>query len=808
MCRVSAANPTSIHSAAILYELLAGRPPFLGATVLDTLHLIREREPVPPRHLQPSTPCDLETICLKCLNKEPMHRYATALALAEDLQRFLAGTPIVARRAGPVERLGRLMKRKPAASIAVALFVLLMIVALMAIWTTDQQRQRLSAAALVDSVATADVLALPEMMGRIQAQGSSILPQVRAALAVAAPPESKWVNLAIAELVADPTAACDRLLEYLPTARPAEIALLVQTLATRPDVVAERVWPMLLDDSVTDEPRLRLACLAARISPNDLRWSDIAADVAGALVRQHPLDVGALSAALSPARTSLIPALVKLSRDPQLEPRAKLATTGILARYAADQPTILVDLISEAPPEEFRLLLPPLHLHAEIALPLLQSVADSAVSLEELSAHRSGRTKSDIESAYDAAVHKQANALIAIWHLDNAEAVLPALRRQGNPALRSHLIHWLAPLGIPVDELWQHAQNSTDSGVRQSLILALGQAPLKGMKLSSRKVLADDLLAFYRSDADAGVHSACDWLLRTQLDCESAVQESTDRQNAKLSSDRGWYVGPNQHVFSVFRGRITYKMGSPVGELTRESDEDLHEEYLNYSFAMSTKEVTIAQFNRFNPNSNTNRAYSPTNDCPENDVSWFETAAYCRWLSEQEGLPEEEMCYPPIPQIVPGVRLPENWKTRTGYRLPTSAEWEYACRGGVGAAQFWGDGEQLAIQYAWCLRNSDDHAWPVGLLKPNNFGMFDMLGNISERCNNPMRPYSSEQDAVSEHNEVDEDLIVGADVRQELRGGNFGDGFHNLRSARRFSNSAQDEWASVGFRVARTLTSQ
>ena len=98
---------------AIVYELLTGHPPFRAATTLQTLDMVRSREPVPPRELQPSTPRDLQTICLKCLEKEPAKRYATAGELADELRRFLRHEPIRARPVGQLGRLARWGRRNP-----------------------------------------------------------------------------------------------------------------------------------------------------------------------------------------------------------------------------------------------------------------------------------------------------------------------------------------------------------------------------------------------------------------------------------------------------------------------------------------------------------------------------------------------------------------------------------------------------------------------------------------------------------------------------------------------------------------------
>jgi WD40 repeat protein len=142
---------------AVLYALLTGRPPAQGNNLLETLHQVVAAEPTPPRRLNPATPRDLEVICLKCLQKSPSQRFGSALELAEDLERWLAGEVIQARPAGVAERVAKWVRRRPGVALLAGLCgaALLVLVVGWAVFTVrlDEQRaaaeeQRLAADAL------------------------------------------------------------------------------------------------------------------------------------------------------------------------------------------------------------------------------------------------------------------------------------------------------------------------------------------------------------------------------------------------------------------------------------------------------------------------------------------------------------------------------------------------------------------------------------------------------------------------------------------------------------------------------------
>jgi formylglycine-generating enzyme required for sulfatase activity len=236
-----------------------------------------------------------------------------------------------------------------------------------------------------------------------------------------------------------------------------------------------------------------------------------------------------------------------------------------------------------------------------------------------------------------------------------------------------------------------------------------------------------------------------------------------------------------------------------------------HQKRIGRTFAIAAHEVTAGQFRRFRKDHD--YEYSPSDDHPANLVTWYDAAAYCNWLSDQEGIPETQWCYEPKKgkgmrdwskdAYGKGMKLKANYLGLEGYRLPSEAEWEAACRAGSLTSRYYGQSEELLSRYAWYAKVAlDRELLPVGSLKPNDLGLFDMLGNVQEWCQERSRQY---QPGLLWGEDKEDTKDIDSESSRVLRGGSFATQTANVRSAFRDRNVPTSRYINVGFRPARTF---
>ncbi len=497
-------------------------------------------------------------------------------------------------------------------------------------------------------------------------------------------------------------------------------------------------------------------------------------------------------------------------RNPELSLSARAAAAEALAEALGrrGRGADFAGPIAEAPPDAFHVLVRG-----------LQRFGLAEGAIEALTAIVTG-TPADPGDEKQREDHtgRQASAAIALLALGHPDQVWPRLRHAADPRLRCLLIDRLGQFDVNPQPLLDHLGPEIDPIELEGVLLALaemkerGQAGLARMPPHALDGLAGAVRDLYLKHPHPAVHSAAELLLRrwgwgdVLKDCNDILQKQPGRPDG-----RRWELGPNDHTLVIVPGPIVYRMGSPTAEEGRFDYENQHVRRIDRSIAVATREVTIKQYREFDPTFVMDRRFTVHQSCPMNLGNWFAAAAYCNWLSRKAGIAQSQWCYET--PVGPGMRLSQDSLDREGYRLPTEAEWEYLCRALTETAHPFGESLTLFPRYAWTWLNSDDRAWPVAMLLPNEFGLFDMLGNVWEWCHDGpasdspsgYAPYPSGTRVSPAPDLVIATVVEPGVTRRLLRGGAFDYSPLQARSAHRYLVLASHVEGTIGFRVVRTL---
>ena len=670
--------------------------------------------------------------------------------------------------------------------------------------------------------------------------------------------------LAVARLAgATPGAVGDEaaaiLAERLLSAEPDEVAPIVKALAPRASQFAEH-FAAVAADPAAGPKRLRAAAALATFAPEGESWPALAPALAGDLVNVPAVYLATWLEAFRGVRGKLVPSLVPIVSDTSRSEIERSLAADILADYAADDPATLAELAMTMEAKQFAALAARVEEQSAGVVPILEGEIAKRLPAEMPLA----------APEREVLGIRQAKAGAVLSRLGKSERVWPLLIHSPDPRVRSYLIHFLGPFGADPGAVAERLKVEGDLSAKRALVLALGEmagndAARAGAFGELRAALVPALRGIFETDPDPGLHSAAEWTLKQCGDgawVAARVAQWRDEAAAvlpvrmtpeavrlsallapptspwkklkapvsveppqlavirkDLSGDRPkaprWYVNGQGQPLVVVPGPVEFLMGStPESDADRSGDEQQHVRRIGRTFAIGLKHVTLDEYERIAEANYRKRLgddigspYVRSADLPAGGMNWFMAASYCNALSRAEGLPRSEWVYE---ETGGSIKLAEGWLGKSGYRLPTEAEWEYASRAGALTSRFYGQSEPLLgdyawYEYAWYEANSSLEGkpvpWSVGLKKPNATGLFDGLGNVWNWCQDEFNDYPT----GAADDDAEGSLTISRESRRVLRGGSFASSASLVRSANRNGQVPTTRLNDYGLRVARTL---
>jgi serine/threonine protein kinase/formylglycine-generating enzyme required for sulfatase activity len=383
-----------------------------------------------------------------------------------------------------------------------------------------------------------------------------------------------------------------------------------------------------------------------------------------------------------------------------------------------------------------------------------------------------GRTESTVGKLFERFSEEKnpgskARYAITLLHLGEPQAARQVLALSPDPTYRTAVIHgfpvWHGDLRTLPDLL----RKTADPGFRSGLCTGLGMMNPDDLAADERETLQKTLADMYKNAPDGGTHSACAWALRRWQQQLAPLDVSREP-----TGERHWFVNRrNMTMMEIPAGTFLMTRLAPARSVT-----------FAQPFFMCDREVWLDLFKQFvadpaypardKPKSWKAPEEDLSGDHPAGGVSWHEAVMFCNWLSVKEG---RKRCYQNRDD---GGR---NWKcafSADGYRLPTAAEWEYACSAANSTRYYFGSDPDYLPGYGFLYMNSKGRPWPGCQKIPNDWGLFDVYGNVAEWC-------------------WDIDPQAGKSDRRIHLGGNF----FTIQFRIEGSYPAESRFPALGFRV-------